>query len=102
MSPEIQMHMARESGTLSGRRSVIDELIATGEEGLPTGDVNGKARWAFYADVIATTYELPRIPEEPEIETVLGQAISSALSGSQAPAVALDAAAERAREILGE
>ena len=60
MSPEIQAHMSRVSGTLSGRASVIEKLIAEGKEDLPKGDVNGKARWEFYKQVIDTTYELPR------------------------------------------
>ena len=50
MSPDIQMTMCKVSGTLSGRKSVIDRLIATGKPGLPTGDVNGKARWEFYKE----------------------------------------------------
>ena len=102
MSPDIQMHMSRVSGTLSGRKSVIDALISTGKEGLPTGDVNGKARWEFYRQVIGTTYELPRSPQEPDIENALGEALSSALSGAQQPAQALDVAAQRVKDILDQ
>ena len=57
MSPDIQAHMSRVSGTLSGRASVLEKLISEGQEGLPTGDVNGKARWEFYKQVIDSTYE---------------------------------------------
>lgn len=102
MSPEIQAHMSRESGTLSGRASVIDMLIAEGEEGLPTGDVNGKARWEFYKQVIDTTYELPRTSLEPQIEDAMAQAVTAALSGAQAPDAALDEAAAKVREIMGQ
>jgi ABC-type glycerol-3-phosphate transport system substrate-binding protein len=102
MSPEIQVHMARESGTLSGRQSVIEQLIETGEEGLPTGDVNGKARWAFYQDVIETTYELPRTSKEPEIEEVLGEALTAALSGAQTPEAALTEAGTKVESLLQE
>jgi ABC-type glycerol-3-phosphate transport system substrate-binding protein len=102
MSPEIQMHMSRESGTLSGRQSVIDQLIATGEEGLPTGDVDGKARWAFYQQVIDTTYELPRTSKEPEIEEALGEALTAALSGAQTPEAALTEAGTKVRSLLQE
>lgn len=100
MSPEIQVHMARESGTLSGRQSVIDQLVETGQEGLPKGDVNGKARWEFYRDVIETTYELPRTSNEPQIEEALGEALSASLSGAQEPAAALDQAADKVQRSL--
>jgi multiple sugar transport system substrate-binding protein len=102
MSPEIQAHMSRESGTLSGRASVIDKLIAEGADDLPTGDVNGKARWEFYKKVIDTTYELPRTSVEPQIEDAMAQAVTAALSGAQAPDAALDEAAAKVREILGQ
>jgi len=102
MSPDIQMTMSRVSGTLSGRKSVIDQLIATGKAGLPTGDVNGKARWEFYKKVIETTYELPRNSNEPAIEDALGQAVGAALSGAQTADVAITVAAAKVRSVLGQ
>lgn len=102
MSPDIQMTMCKVSGTLSGRKSVIDRLIATGKPGLPTGDVNGKARWEFYKKVIATTYELPRTSKEPAIEDALGQAVTAALSGAQTADAAITDAAAKVRSVLGQ
>ena len=102
MSPDIQAHMSRESGTLSGRASVIDKLISEGEEGLPTGDVNGKARWEFYKQVIDTTYELPRTSLEPQIEDAIAQGLTAALSGATEPDAAMDEIAAKVREIMGQ
>ena len=102
MSPEIQVHMSRVSGTLSGRASVIDQLITSGEDGLPTGDVNGKARWEFYKQVIETTYELPRTSKEPAIEDVLGQALTGALSGAKTADEAITEASEAIEALLAK
>jgi ABC-type glycerol-3-phosphate transport system substrate-binding protein len=94
VSMQAQTAMCRTSGTLSGRKSVIDFLIKTGKSGRPKGDPYGKARWAFYKQVIAMTYELPRTPKEPAIETILGQALSSALTQQQSAKDAMKTAAK--------
>jgi len=100
MSIRGQMEMCLVSGTLSARKSVLDSLIAKGTPGLPKGDVHGKSRWEFYKKVIATTYELPRVTEEPEIETILGVALSQALAGIKSPQEALDEAQQEIEKIL--
>jgi len=100
MSRLAQMKMSLVSGTLSPRKSVIDSLIAEGAPGRPKGDPHGRSRWEFYKKVVATTYELPRTPLWPEIETVLGIALSNALTGQKSPQEALDEAQKELEEIL--
>ncbi|HWK29669.1 MAG TPA: sugar ABC transporter substrate-binding protein [Solirubrobacter sp.] len=94
LSTQAQTEMCVQSGTLSGRKSVVDALIANGQSGRPKGDPKGKERWEFYKQVVATTYELPRSPHEPAIETILGKALSGALSGQTPPADAMKTAAK--------
>lgn len=94
VSKKAQTAMCQQSGTLSGRRSIIDALIKSGKPNRPKGDPFGKTRWEFYKEVVATTYELPRTPAEPAIETILGQALSNALSQQQTPQAAMTAAAK--------
>ena len=91
---QAQTAMSTQTGTLSGRKSVVNALIANGKPGRPKGDPKGKARWAFYEKVVATTYELPRTAKEPAIETILGQALSSALSKQSSPADAMKTASK--------
>ncbi len=100
LSTEAQVAMCRQSGTLSPRKSVIDYLINTGKPGRSKGDPMGKERWSFYKEVIATTYELPRTPFEPQIETILGQALSSALSQQQSAKAAMTTAQQQITQAL--
>jgi multiple sugar transport system substrate-binding protein len=96
---QAQTAMSLQTGTLSGRKSVVDALIAKGKPGRPKGDPKGKARWAFYKEVVATTYELPRTAKEPAIETILGKALSSALSKQSSPKDAMAAAAKAIKQL---
>jgi multiple sugar transport system substrate-binding protein len=94
-----QSAMSIQTGTLSGRKSVVDALISNGKPGRPKGDPKGKARWAFYKEVVATTYELPRTAKEPAIETILGKALSSALSKQSSPKDAMASAAKAIKQL---
>lgn len=96
---QAQTAMSTQTGTLSGRQSVVNALIKNGKPGRPKGDPKGKARWAFYKQVVATTYELPRTAKEPAIETILGKALSSALSKQSSPKDALTTAAKAIKRI---
>lgn len=100
LSTQAQTAMCRVSGTLSPRKSVIDHLIKTGKPNRPKGDPMGKARWEFYRKVIATTYELPRTPAEPQIETILGQALSSALTKQQSAKSAMATAQSQIKQVV--
>lgn len=101
LSIPAQTAMCRVSGTLSPRKSVIDHLIAIGKPNRSKGDPTGKARWEFYREVIATTYELPRTPAEPQIETILGQALSSALTQQQSAQAAMATAQSQVKQLVG-
>lgn len=96
---QAQTAMSKQTGTLSGRKSVVNSLIAKGKPNRPKGDPNGKARWAFYKQVVATTYELPRTAKEPAIETILGRALSSALSKQSSPKDAMTSAAKAIKQL---
>jgi len=102
LSPAIQQHMCLVSGTLSPRQSVIDALIAKGNPTLGKGDPKSKARWVFYKQVIAMTYELPRTSKEPQIEDALTEAYTAALTGQKNPKQALDDAAASVRKVMGQ
>ncbi len=96
---QAQTAMSTQTGTLSARQSVVDALIRNGKPNRPKGDPKGKARWAFYKQVVATTYELPRTPTEPQIETILGKALSSALAGQGSPSDLMKSAAKAMKKL---
>jgi multiple sugar transport system substrate-binding protein len=100
MSSRAQIEMCKVSGTLSARISVLAELINSGDATLPKGNPDSKSRWDFYKSVVETAYELPRTPYEPEIETIMGEALSEALGGLVSPEDALNEAQERIIEVL--
>ena len=94
MSPEIQMHMSIESGTMSANKEAMQMLVDNGDPGLGREDPRSSARWELYTQLTATTYELPRTSSEPEIEEILAQAYSAVFVGQKTPKQALDDAAK--------
>jgi len=100
VGPVGQMEMCRVSGTLTCRKSIMDKLIAEGDTSLPVSDPKSSSRWAFYKTVVDSTYDMPRTPNEPDIEQIMDRAISAALSGVKTPKKALDDANKEISALL--